>query len=62
MAPRCRCSLVHKGPLNNDNDTPVMLYGYGGFGVSLQPNFSVNATVFVENGGVYAVANLRGGQ
>ena len=40
---------------------PMMLYGYGGFNVSLTPAFSISNLVFMENGGVYAVPNLRGG-
>lgn len=45
--------------LNGKN--PLMLYAYGGFNVSLTPAFSVSNLVYMENGGVYAVANLRGG-
>ncbi len=41
--------------------SPAILYGYGGFGASLTPAFSANAVAWVEQGGVYAVANLRGG-
>ena len=40
---------------------PTILYGYGGFGISLAPSYSANALAWVEAGGVYAVANLRGG-
>ena len=40
---------------------PTILYGYGGFNVSLTPSFSIANAVWLENGGVYAVANLRGG-
>lgn len=46
-------------PLNGDN--PTLLYAYGGFNYSLTPWFSAAAFVWVENGGVFAVANLRGG-
>jgi prolyl oligopeptidase len=49
-----------KGTVLNGKN-PTQLYGYGGFGVSLTPAFSVSNLVFMENGGVYAVANLRGG-
>ncbi|TCK53683.1 prolyl oligopeptidase [Flavobacterium sp. 90] len=45
--------------LNGKN--PTILYGYGGFNVSLTPSFSNSNAVWLENGGVYAVANLRGG-
>ncbi len=45
--------------LNGQN--PTMLYGYGGFNVSLTPSFSIANAVWMENGGVYAVPNLRGG-
>jgi len=45
--------------LNGKN--PTILYGYGGFNISLTPNFSVANAVWMENGGIYAVANLRGG-
>jgi prolyl oligopeptidase len=46
-------------PLNGK--TPTILYGYGGFNVSLTPSFSISNAVWLENGGIYAVANLRGG-
>ncbi|MGX5201150.1 prolyl oligopeptidase family serine peptidase [Aliikangiella sp. IMCC44632] len=46
-------------PLNGKN--PTLLYGYGGFNVSLTPQFKVTTAVWLEQGGIYAVANLRGG-
>ncbi len=46
-------------PMNGKN--PTILYGYGGFNISLTPSFSISNAVWLENGGIYAVANLRGG-
>ncbi|GLH72048.1 prolyl endopeptidase [Geothrix limicola] len=53
--------LVHKKGLKLDGQNPTLLYGYGGFNVSLTPSFSVSRMVWLEMGGVYAMANLRGG-
>lgn len=53
--------LVHKRGLVRDGTNPVLLTGYGGFNVSLYPTFTRHALYFLERGGVYAVANLRGG-
>jgi prolyl oligopeptidase len=53
--------ITHKKGLKMDGKNPTILYGYGGFGVSLTPSFSIANTVWLENGGVYAVPNLRGG-
>lgn len=53
--------IVHKAGLKLDGNNPVYLYGYGGFNVSLTPTFSVSRLLFIEQGGVFAVPNLRGG-
>jgi prolyl oligopeptidase len=53
--------IVHKKGLKLDGTNPTLLYGYGGFNISMTPNFSISRTIFLANGGVYAVANLRGG-
>ncbi len=53
--------LVHKKGLKPDGKTPTLLYGYGGFRVSQTPAFSSNIAWWIEQGGVYALANLRGG-
>jgi prolyl oligopeptidase len=53
--------LVHREGLPRDGNNPVLLSGYGGFGVSLTPGYSVMPLVWMEAGGVYAVPNLRGG-
>jgi prolyl oligopeptidase len=53
--------ITSKKGIKLDGKNPVLLYGYGGFNVSLTPSFSVSNLVFMEAGGVYAVANLRGG-
>lgn len=53
--------LVHKKGLIRNGQNPTLLYGYGGFNISLTPAFNVNNLPFLENGGVFALANLRGG-
>ena len=53
--------IVHKKGLKLDGANPVLLYGYGGFNISLTPVFSVSRAVWMEMGGVFALANLRGG-
>ena len=53
--------LTHKKGLKPDGKTPVLLYAYGGFNISLTPAFSVGNLVWLELGGIYAVPNLRGG-
>ncbi|MGL4942882.1 MAG: prolyl oligopeptidase family serine peptidase [Thermoguttaceae bacterium] len=53
--------LCHKAGLKRDGQMPVLLYGYGGFNASMKPSFSAERLVFLRNGGVYAMAILRGG-
>lgn len=53
--------IVHKKGLKLDGNNATLLYGYGGFNISLTPGFSIGRTVWLEMGGVYAMANLRGG-
>lgn len=53
--------LVHRKGLKLDGSHPTLLYGYGGFNIPETPRFSVARLVFVERGGVFALANLRGG-
>ncbi len=53
--------VVHKKGLVQNGKNPTLLTGYGGFNVSLTPSFSRTAYLWMEHGGVYAVANLRGG-
>ncbi len=53
--------LVHRKDLELDGDNPTLLYGYGGFNISLTPGFAVSRLVWLEMGGVFAMANLRGG-
>lgn len=53
--------ITFKKGMQLNGKNPMMLYGYGGFNISLTPAFSVSNIVFLENGGIYAVANLRGG-
>jgi prolyl oligopeptidase len=53
--------VVYKKGLKKDGHNPALLTGYGGFNVSMTPSFSRTAYLWMEHGGVYAVANLRGG-
>ena len=53
--------LVHKKGLPMDGQNPCLLYGYGGFNISLTPGFSTSRILLLENGGVFAMPNLRGG-
>jgi prolyl oligopeptidase len=53
--------ITHKKGLDLNGKNPTILYGYGGFNVSLTPSFSVTNAVWLEMGGIYAVANMRGG-
>lgn len=53
--------VVHKKGLALDGNNPTFLYGYGGFNISLTPTFNISRMLWLENGGVYVLANLRGG-
>ena len=53
--------ITHKRGLELNGKNPTILYGYGGFNISLTPSFSIPNAVWMEQGGVYAVPNLRGG-
>lgn len=53
--------IVHKKGIKLDGSNPVLLYGYGGFNISLTPYFSVIRLAFIEQGGIFALMNLRGG-
>jgi prolyl oligopeptidase len=53
--------IVHRRGLRRDGENPVLLYGYGGFRISQEPSFNPDLFVWLDAGGVYAVANLRGG-
>lgn len=53
--------ITHKKGIELNGKNPTILYGYGGFNISLTPSFSTANTIWLEQGGIYAVANLRGG-
>lgn len=53
--------VVHKKGIELDGNNPTLLYGYGGFNISLTPSFSISRLPFLEQGGIYVMANIRGG-
>lgn len=53
--------IIHKKGIKQDGKNPTLLYGYGGFNISLTPSFSAARILWLERGGVFALANLRGG-
>jgi prolyl oligopeptidase len=53
-------SITHKRGLNLDGQNPTLLYGYGSYGITEEPSFRANRLAWLERGGVYAVANVRG--
>ncbi len=53
--------IVHKKGITLDGKNPTLLYGYGGFNISITPDFKTYLAVWLENGGIYASANIRGG-
>lgn len=53
--------ISYKKGIKLDGKNPTILYSYGGFNISLQPSFSVVNAIWMENGGIYAVPNIRGG-
>ncbi len=53
--------IVHKKGMKMDGNNPTLLYGYGGFNVTYSPSFSTTRAVWLEQGGVFALANIRGG-
>lgn len=53
--------LTYKRGMELNGQNPVLLYGYGGFNIAITPGFSISNAFFIEQGGIYAVVNLRGG-
>jgi len=54
-------NIVRKKGTKQDGNNPTLLYGYGGYGISMSPNFDFTRRVWFDRGGVYVVANIRGG-
>ena len=54
-------TITYKKGMKLNGKNPTILYGYGGFNISIKPSFSVQSAIWMETGGIYAVANIRGG-
>ncbi len=54
-------NIIRRKGTKLDHNNPTLLYGYGGYGVSLSPSFKVDRRIWFDHGGIYVVANLRGG-
>jgi prolyl oligopeptidase len=54
-------NIIRKKGTKQDGNNPTLLYGYGGYGISMQPNFDFTKRLWFDHGGVYVVANIRGG-
>jgi prolyl oligopeptidase len=54
-------NILRRKGIALDGHNPTILYGYGGFGISISPSFDATASLWLDQGGVYAIANLRGG-
>jgi prolyl oligopeptidase len=54
-------NIVRRKGIKKDSQNPTLLYGYGGYGISMQPNYDFTRRLWFDRGGVYAVANIRGG-
>jgi prolyl oligopeptidase len=54
-------NIVRKKGTQSNGNNPTLLYGYGGYGISMQPNFDFTKRLWFDRGGVYVVANIRGG-
>ncbi len=58
---RIPLNIIRRKDARLDGNHPTILYGYGGYGISLSPSFSVRRRLWLDHGGVYVIANLRGG-
>jgi prolyl oligopeptidase len=58
---RIPLNIVRKKGTRQDGGNPALLYGYGGYGISMQPNFDFTRRIWFDHGGIYVVANIRGG-